>query len=82
MAIEWIPHRRLSIFTMILPGMIAASFGLANSPWQLAVMRCLMGVVGVGGMQAVILGEVTDSESATQGELFPSSHLTYVKLMM
>jgi hypothetical protein len=50
--------------------MIAGSFGLANHPWQLAVMRCLMGVFGVGGMQAIILGEVTDSESTSQGQHF------------
>jgi hypothetical protein len=35
-------------------------------------MRCLMGVFGLGGMQAIILGEITDSESSSQGQLlFP-----------
>jgi hypothetical protein len=27
-----------------------------------------MGVVGLGGLQGVILGEVTDSESASEGK--------------
>ena len=67
LAIEWIPHRLLSVLTIIIPGMIAGSFGLATSPWQLAALRCLMGVVGLGGMQAIILGEITDSESSSQG---------------
>jgi hypothetical protein len=40
-------------------------------------MRCLMGVFGIGGMQAIILGEITDSESSTQGQL-PSSRLIQV----
>jgi hypothetical protein len=49
--------------------MIAGSFGLAVYPWQLAVMRCLMGIFGLGGMQAIILGEITDSDSSSQGKL-------------
>jgi MFS family permease len=69
LATEWIPHRWLSFLTIIIPGMIAGSFGLATSPSQLAVMRCLMGVFGLGGMQAIILGEITDSESSSQGQL-------------
>jgi len=28
-----------------------------------------MGVFGLGGMQAIILGEITDSESSSQGQL-------------
>jgi MFS family permease len=69
LAIEWIPHRWLSVLTIIIPGMIVGSFGLATSPWHLAAMRCLMGIFGMGGMQAIILGEITDSESSSQGQL-------------
>jgi hypothetical protein len=68
LAIEWIPHRWLSVLTIIIPGMIVGSFGLATSPWHLAAMRCLMGIFGMGGMQAIILGEITDSESSSQGQ--------------
>lgn len=68
MALERIPHRWLSVATILIPGAIAGTFGLAKHPWQLAVLRCLMGVFGLGGMQAIILGEVTDSESSSQGQ--------------
>jgi len=67
-AIERVPHRWLSIFIILAPGSIAGVFGLASSPWELVALRTLTGVVGLGGMQAVILGEITDAESASQGK--------------
>ena len=66
-AIERVPHRWLFIFIILAPGSIAGMFGLASFPWQLVMLRTLTGVVGLGGMQAVILGEITDEESASQG---------------
>ena len=67
-AIERAPHRWLSIFTILAPGLLAGVLGLAEYPWHIVMVRSAMGIVGIGGMQAVILGEVVDPDSASQGK--------------
>jgi hypothetical protein len=68
LAIEHVPHRYLSAFVLIGPGIIAAVFGTCQHIWQILLLRSLSGVIGLGGIQAVIMGEVVDKESTAQGQ--------------
>lgn len=61
-------HRWLSALSLIVCGVIAAVFGLCNSVWQIYALRILTGFSAYSEVLTIIvLGEITDAESQTQG---------------
>ena len=61
-------HRWLSALSLVACGANAAVFGLCSSVWQIYNLRILMGFFAYSEVLTIIvLREITDSESQTQG---------------
>lgn len=67
MAVERLPHRPLSISTLLAPGILVGVFGMCKHVWQILLLRALMGLCGLGDLQAIIMGGLVNNELAPQG---------------
>lgn len=62
-------HRWLTALSLITIGSISTLFGFSTQVWQIYLLRILTGAGVIGGLLTIVMiGEITDQESRTQGQ--------------